>query len=56
MDEGAPSEVREWTTQHPGWLEVRRAPSRDASLLDLDAGEGSAIALAELETEVLLFD
>jgi predicted nucleic acid-binding protein len=54
MDEGAPPEVREWTTRYPGWLEIRRVPGRDPSLMDLDAGEGSAIALAELETEVLL--
>jgi len=46
--------VREWPAGHPDWIEIRKAPSRDASLMDLDAGEGSAIALAELETEVLL--
>ena len=56
MDAGAPLEVREWTTRLPGWLEIRQAPSRDPSLLELDAGEGSAIALAELEQEVLLTD
>jgi predicted nucleic acid-binding protein len=47
-------EVCDWAACHPEWLEIRRAPSRDSSLMDLDAGEGSAIALAELETEVLL--
>jgi predicted nucleic acid-binding protein len=54
LDAGAPPEVREWTAAHPDWIEIRKAPRRDASLMDLDAGEGSAIALAELETEVLL--
>ena len=54
MGVGAPPEVREWTTHNPDSLEIRRAPGRDTSLMDLDAGEGSAIALAELETEVLL--
>jgi predicted nucleic acid-binding protein len=54
MDEGAPPRVREWTTRFPDWLEIRIAPSRDPSLVDLDAGEASAIALAELEAEVLL--
>ena len=49
IDEGAPVEVREWTTQYPRWLEVRSVANRDRSLMDLDAGEGSAIALAEFE-------
>jgi len=54
IDEGAPREVREWTAHHPDWMEVRRAPGRDPSLMDLDAGEGAAIALAEMESDVLL--
>ena len=54
MDAGAPLEVREWTTRHPIWLEIRKSPLLDTSLMDLDAGERSAIALAELETQVLL--
>jgi len=54
MDEGAPSTVREWARHYPGWLEIRKAPVRDPSLMDQDAGEGSAIALAELENDVLL--
>jgi predicted nucleic acid-binding protein len=54
LDDGAPPGVREWIAAHPDWIEIRKAPSRDASLMDLDAGEGSAIALAELETDVLL--
>jgi predicted nucleic acid-binding protein len=54
IDTGAPPEVREWATQHPAWIEVRKAPDRDAALAGLDAGEASAIALAQLETDVLL--
>ena len=54
MDAGAPLEVRDWTTRHPIWLEIRKSPLPDTSLMDLDAGERSAIALAELETQVLL--
>jgi predicted nucleic acid-binding protein len=46
--------LREWTRQNPYWLDIRKAPSRDPSLLDVDTGEGAAIALAELESEVLL--
>jgi predicted nucleic acid-binding protein len=53
IDEGAPPEVSEWTTRYPRWLEIRRAANRDPSLMDLDAGEGSAIALAEFEPDVL---
>lgn len=54
MDEGAPPEVREWTKRYPKWVEIRGAAVRDPLLMDLDAGEASAIALAELETDVLL--
>jgi predicted nucleic acid-binding protein len=54
LDDGAPPKVREWTAAHPDWIEIRKTPTRDPSLMDLDAGEGSAIALAELETEALL--
>ena len=54
MDPGAPPEVRQWATQHPPWVEIRKSPRRDATLMDLDAGEASAISLAELETDVLL--
>jgi predicted nucleic acid-binding protein len=53
-DTGAPPEVHAWATQQPAWIEIRKVPSRDTVLLDLDAGEASAIALAELETDVLL--
>ncbi len=48
MDTGAPPEVRGWATQHPDWIEIRKSPSWDATLTDLDAGEASAIALARL--------
>jgi predicted nucleic acid-binding protein len=54
LDAGAPPEVREWTAARPDWIEIRKAPRRKPSLMDLDEGEVSAIALAELETEVLL--
>jgi predicted nucleic acid-binding protein len=53
-DMSAPLSVRRWADQLPAWLEVRQSPNRDASLMDLDAGESAAIALAELEREVLL--
>jgi predicted nucleic acid-binding protein len=53
-DIGAPLQVRRWAAQLPAWLEVRQSPDRDASLMDLDAGESAAIALAKLESEVLL--
>jgi predicted nucleic acid-binding protein len=54
IDDGASPEVREWTKHYPAWIEVRKAPVRDAALMDLDAGEASAISLAELETDALL--
>ena len=54
IDEGAPPVVREWATQHNTWIEIRKSPSPDAALMDLDAGEASAIALAAIETDVLL--
>jgi predicted nucleic acid-binding protein len=28
MDTEAPPEVREWATQHPVWIEIRKSPSR----------------------------
>jgi hypothetical protein len=45
---------REWLAPHPAWIEIRKSPSPDAALADLDAGEAAAIALAALETDVLL--
>lgn len=38
----------------PDWVEVREGPSPDTGLQNLDSGEASAIALAALETDVLL--
>jgi predicted nucleic acid-binding protein len=54
MNAGAPPGVREWASRKPEWLEVWSVPGWDASLADLDDGEASAIALAQLESEVLL--
>ena len=54
VNEGAPAEVREWAIQTPDWIEIRRVSVHDPSLVDLDAGEAAAIALAQLEIEVLL--
>ena len=56
IDDGAPPEVREWTKQHPPWVEIKSAPRRDAVFMELDEGEAAGIALAEAEvkTGVLL--
>lgn len=54
MDDSAPAEVRHWTAQRVKWLEIRRTVTADPLLTELDAGERSAIALAELEAAVLL--
>jgi predicted nucleic acid-binding protein len=53
-DVGSPAEVRGWATEHHSWIEIRSAPRPAPTLMGLDAGEASAIALAELETDVLL--
>jgi len=53
-DSGSPPAVREWATTHPEWLEVRDVAEVGTALLTLDAGEASAIALAESEPDVLL--
>ena len=50
IDEGAPPEVREWAMQHNIWIEIRKSPGLDAALMDLDAGEASAIALVIVKT------
>ena len=51
----APREVREWAKTLPDWIEVRSVPvSDDPALSNLDAGERSAIALAQSETNALL--
>ena len=51
----APREVREWAKTLPDWIEVRSVPvTDDPALSNLDAGERSAIALAQSETNALL--
>lgn len=51
----APREVREWAQTLPDWIEVRSVPANDdPALSNLDAGERSAIALAQSETNALL--
>lgn len=50
----APFEVRQWILQLPAWVEIRTAPSHDPKSMDLDPGEAAAVAIAELESEVLL--
>jgi predicted nucleic acid-binding protein len=54
MDTESPPEVCEWLAPHTAWIEIRKSPSRDAALSDLDAGEAAAVALPALETDVLL--
>src|ERR1017187_5591377 len=52
----APSPVRDWTEQHPIWLEVV-SPKNTVALAQLAPGERQAIALAgELGAGVLLID
>jgi predicted nucleic acid-binding protein len=53
-DSGSPPAVRQWARTHPEWLEVRDVAELDTSLLALDPGEASAIALAQAEPDVLL--
>lgn len=53
---GAPPEVRAWSANLPGWIEVRQTQTA-LKELKLGAGEREAIALAvELEADVLLVD
>jgi len=55
INDGAPSQVREWAMNLPEWMEVRPAPiSNDPALTLLDKGERCAILLAQSEAEVLL--
>jgi predicted nucleic acid-binding protein len=53
-DISAPMEVREWATCRPNWIAIRSVSVSDAALMELDAGEAAAIALAELTTNSLL--
>lgn len=53
-DLDAPNAVRLWITNCPEWVEIRNAPSPEASLSELDPGEAAAISLAETEADVLL--
>jgi predicted nucleic acid-binding protein len=56
---GAPAVVREWITKPPTWVDVRRVPADDVSMItdDLDLGERAAIALAEtMHADLLLID
>jgi predicted nucleic acid-binding protein len=47
--------VRTWSADLPDWAEIRSAPSiADAGLAHLDAGETSAILIAQIESDVLL--
>ena len=43
IDDGAPPEVRQWTKHCPGWIEIRKTPVPDDTLMDLDAGEASLL-------------
>jgi predicted nucleic acid-binding protein len=56
----APQAVRDWTTRHPDWLEIRipeRQPDAELMSADLDAGERDAILLAlELGADELIID
>jgi len=53
-DTNAPVQVREWATRLPDWIRIRAVSVCDAALMELDAGEAAAIALAELTTDALL--
>ena len=54
---GAPVAVRMWATTPPPWLSVHDDPAIPLSLLELDSGEGAAIALAHaLGAGLLLLD
>lgn len=56
LDAGAPTAVREWASQIPGWARVR-APVVVDRALDLGRGEMEAIALAkEIGDTLLLMD
>jgi predicted nucleic acid-binding protein len=53
----SPQQVRTWMEQAPKWLVAVQVPAADAALAGLDAGERSAIALAEsMRADLLLID
>ncbi|HZV88680.1 MAG TPA: DUF3368 domain-containing protein [Candidatus Binatus sp.] len=55
--DASPQTVRTWMQQPPEWLVIHPAPTEDPSLAALDAGERSAILLAEsMHAELLLID
>jgi predicted nucleic acid-binding protein len=58
MAANTPALVQNWIAALPAWLDVRAAaPTNDASLAALDAGEKAAITLAiEFHAELLLMD
>ena len=52
----APTSVRDWAADPPGWLEVL-SPKSSLTLAQLDLGENEAIALAtEVHVKLLLID
>jgi predicted nucleic acid-binding protein len=54
---GAPSAVRSWISQPPGWLEMLPDPPSDPMLQFLDKGESAAVTLAQaLHADKLLID
>lgn len=55
---GTPAKVRHWATTLPTWIQVsRETQTYDPELLELDAGESAAIALAlRLGASLLLMD
>jgi predicted nucleic acid-binding protein len=54
IDADAPQVVRDWAVRYPGWIEIRTVPGLIPALMDLDAGESAAIALAGSEADALL--
>lgn len=59
LDPHAPPSVRQWMTERPTWLEIRRVQAEpDTELTEqLHAGEAEAVQLAlELQAEVLIID
>jgi hypothetical protein len=42
VDHDAPAAVRVWMEQRPRWIEIRKSPIAEPSLMELDAGEAAA--------------